>query len=200
LQPLSDQHHWQRDVERRPDLEPEESRWCDPDDRHPLRAHLNGLPEYRRIPAEAARPEAIADDGHCAVWTATARLGIVGGRQQSSVDGANSEQVEVRARGVLTTHPLRHPIDRHLERPWGERRDTREEAVVIAEPLEAGIGRAAAAAGLAAGVVDEEQSLRVVDRQRLDQHGVDQTEDRRIGADPEPERQQRHQRERRRPP
>ena len=66
--------------------------------------------------------------------------------------------------------------------------------------LEAGIGRAAAAAGLAAGVIDEEQSLRVVDRQRLDQHGVDQAEDRRVGANPEPERQQGHQRERRRPP
>ena len=72
--------------------------------------------------------------------------------------------------------------------------------MLIAEPLEAGIGRAAAAAGLPAGVVDEEQSLRVVDRQRLDQHGVDQTEDRRVGADPEPERQQGHQRERRRSP
>ncbi len=42
--------------------------------------------------------------------------------------------------------------------------------------------------------------MRVIDRQRFDQHGVDQTEDRRVGADPESERQQRHQRERRRPP
>ena len=181
-------------------LEPEESRRCDPDDRHPLRADLNALPEYCRIPSEAARPEAVADDGHRAVWTATARLGIVGGRQQSSVGRANTEQIEVGAGGVLTAHPLRHPVDRHLERPFGERRDTREEPVVIAEPLEAGIGRAVAAAGLPAGVVDEEQSLRVVDRQRLDQHGVDQAEDRRVGADPEPERQQGHQRERRRPP
>ena len=200
LQTLFDQHHRQRDVERRPDLEPEESRRCDPDDRHPLRADLNGLPEHCRIPAEAARPEAVADDGDRAVWTAPARLGIVGGRQQSSVGGANTEQVEVGAGGVLTAHPLRHAVDRHLEQPFVERRDTREEPVVIAEPLEAGIGRAVAAAGLPAGVVDEEQSLRVVDRQRLDQHGVDQAEDRGVGADPEPERQQGHQRERRRPP
>ena len=131
--------------------------------------------------------------------TAAARLGIVGGRQQSSVGRANAEQVEVGAGGVLTAHPLRHAVDRHLEQPLVERRDTREEPVVIAEPLEAGIGRAVAAAGLPAGVVDEEQSLRIVDRQRLDQHGVDQAEDRGVGADPEPERQQGHQRERRRP-
>ncbi len=71
---------------------------------------------------------------------------------------------------------------------------------MIAKALEARIRRTAAAAGLSAGVVDEEQSLRVVDRQRLDQHGVDQAEDRRVGADPEPERQQRHERERWRPP
>ena len=70
---------------------------------------------------------------------------------------------------------------------------------MIAEPLEARIRRAAAAAGLPAGVVDEEQSLRIFDRQRLDQHGVDQAEDRRVGADPESERQQGHERERRRP-
>ena len=114
--------------------------------------------------------------------------------------GANTKQVEVGAGGVLAAHALRHPVDRHLEHPLVECRDPGEEPVVIPEQLEAGIGRAAAAAGLAAGVVDEEQSLRVVDRQRLDQHGVDQAEDRRVGADPEPERQQGHQRERRRPP
>ena len=133
-------------------------------------------------------------------WTAAARHGIVRGREHSPVDGANAKQVEVGAGGVLAAHPLRHPVDRHLEQPLVERRDTREEPVVIAEPLEARIGRAAAAARLPAGVVDEEQLLRIVDRQRLDQHGVDQAEDRRVGADPEPERQQRHQRERRRPP
>ena len=116
------------------------------------------------------------------------------------MDRANAEQVEVGAGGVLAAHPLRHAVDRHLEPPFAERRDTREEPVVIAEPLEAGIRRAAAAAGLPAGVVDEEQALWIFDRQRLDQHGVDEAEDRRVGADPEPERQQGDQRERRRPP
>ena len=200
MQTLFDEHHGKRDVERRADLEPEESGRRDADDGHPLRADLNALPEHRRIPSEAARPEAVADDGDGAVRTAAARLGIVRGREQSSVGRANAEHVEVGAGGVLAAHPLRHAVDRHLEQPLVERRDTREEAVVIAEPLEARIGRAAAAAGLPAGVVDEEQSLRVVDRQRLDQHGVDQAEDRRVGADPESERQQGHQRERRRPP
>ena len=71
---------------------------------------------------------------------------------------------------------------------------------MIAEALEARIRRAAAAARLPAGVVDEEQPLGILDRQCLDQHGVDQAEDRGVGADPEPERQQRHQRERGRPP
>ena len=80
LQALFDEHHGKRDVERRADLEPEESRWCDADDGHPLRADLNALPEHRRIPCEAARPEAVADDGDRAVWTAAARLGIVRGR------------------------------------------------------------------------------------------------------------------------
>ena len=200
LQTLFDEHHGQRDVERHADPEPEESGRCDPDDRHPLRADLNVLPEHCRISCEAARPEVVADDGHRAVRTATARHGIVRGRQQPSVGGANTKQVEVGAGGVLAAHALRHPVDRHLEHPLAECRDPREEPVVIPKQLETGIRRTAAAAGLPAGVVDEEQSLRVVDRQRLDQHGVDQTEDRRVGADPEPERQQGHERERRRPP
>jgi hypothetical protein len=70
---------------------------------------------------------------------------------------------------------------------------------VIAQLLEAGVGRAAAAARFPAGVVDEKQALRIVDRQGLDQHGVDEREDRRVGADPEAQRQQGDERERRRP-
>ena len=50
-----------------------------------------------------------------------------------------------------------------------------------------------------AGVVDEEQVLRIFDRQRLHQHRVDEREDCRVGADTEPERQHRDQCERRRP-
>ena len=199
LQTVFGEHHGKRHVDRRPDLKTEEPGRRDPDDRHRLRADLDALAENGRIPSEAACPVTVADDGHRAVPAANPRLGIVGGRQQSSVGCANSEQVEVGAGRVLPAHPLRYAIDRHLERPWSERRDPREEPVVIAEQFEAGIGRAAAAAGLPAGVVDEEQSLRVVDRQRLDQHGVDQAEDGRVGADAEPDRHQGHERERRRP-
>ena len=70
---------------------------------------------------------------------------------------------------------------------------------MIPEPFEARIRRTAAAAGLSAGVIDEEQLLRIFDRQCLDQHGVDEREDRRVGADPESERQQGDECERRRP-
>ena len=42
-----------------------------------------------------------------------------------------------------------------------------------------------------------EEALYIFDRQRLDQHGVDQAENRRVGADPEPQRQQHHDSERR---
>ena len=180
-------------------MKPEESRWRDADDGHPLRADLDALPEHRRIPSEASRPEAVADHGDGAARAAAARLGIIRGREQSAVGRANAEHVEVGAGGVLAAHPLRHAVDRHLEHPRVERRDTREEAVVIAEHLEARIRRAAAAARLPAGVVDEEQVLRIVDRQRLEQHRVDEREDRRVGADPESERQQGDERECRRP-
>src|SRR3954468_20578810 len=70
--------------------------------------------------------------------------------------------------------------------------------ILIAKALEAWVRRAVAAAGFPAGVIDEEQVLWIVHRKRLHQHGVDQTEDRRIGADAEGERQKGNSRERRR--
>ena len=198
LQALFNQHHGNRDVERRADLKPEESGRCDADDRHPLGADLNVLSEHRRIPGEPARPESVADDRDRAVRTTASRLGIVGGCEQAPVDRAHAEQVEVGPGGILPAHPLRHPVDRHLELALGKGGDTGKEAVVIAKALEARIWRAAAAAGLPAGVIDEEQLLWILDRECLHQHGVDQAEDGGIGANPECERQEGHDRERRR--
>ena len=185
LQALLDQHHGNRDVERRAGLKPEESGRCDADDRHPLGADLNVLPEHRRIPGEPARPERVADDRDRAVRTTASRLGIVSGCEQAPVDRAHAEQIEVGPGGILAAHPLRHAVDRHLELALGKGGDTGQEAVVIAQALEARIWRAAAAAGLPAGVIDEEQSLWILDRECLHQHGVDQAEDGGIGANPE---------------
>ena len=117
LQTLFGEHHGKRHVDRRPDLEAEKHGRRDPDDRHPARADLDALAEHRRIPSEAACPIGIADDRHRAVRTAEARLGIVRGRQHSSASCMNTEQVEVGAGRVLTAHLLRHPVDRHLDRP-----------------------------------------------------------------------------------
>ena len=198
LQALFNQHHGHRDVHRHPDLKPEESGRGDPNDRDPLRADLNVLPEHRRISGEPARPKGIADDRDRPVGPAAARLCIIGGFEHTPVNRAYAQQVEVRAGRILPAHPFRQPVDRHLELAPAERGNSGKEPVVIAKPLEAGIWRAAAAAGFPAGVVDEEQLLRVLDRQRLHQHRVDQAEDRAIGANPECERQQRHDRECRR--
>ena len=86
LQTLFDEHHGKRDVDRLADLEAEEPGRCHADDGDPLGADLDALPEHGGIPAKPARPEAVADHGHRAMWAAAPRLGIVRGRQHSSVD------------------------------------------------------------------------------------------------------------------
>ena len=48
LQTLLDEHDGNGDVERRTGMKPEESRWRDADDGHPLRADLDALAEYAR--------------------------------------------------------------------------------------------------------------------------------------------------------
>ena len=60
-----------------PTWSPKNPGWRYADDGDPLSADLDALPEYRRIPCEAARPEAFADHGDGAVWAAAAGLGIV---------------------------------------------------------------------------------------------------------------------------
>ena len=70
---------------------------------------------------------------------------------------------------------------------------------MVAQDFEAGIRRPAAAARLAARVVDEKEPLRILDRERLHQHRVDQAEDGGIGANPESQGQNRHRGQCRRP-
>ena len=66
---------------------------------------------------------------------------------------------------------------------------------MVAQNFVGGIRRAVAAAGLAAGVVDEEQSIGASDRHPFEQDGVDEAEDRGICANAQRQRQHRDNRE-----
>jgi hypothetical protein len=66
---------------------------------------------------------------------------------------------------------------------------------VVAQNFVGGIRRAVAAAGLTAGIVDEEQSIGASHRHPFEQDGVDEAEDRGICANAQRQRQHRDNRE-----
>ena len=191
------QHDRHGDVDGGADLQSEKVRRRDADDRHPVGAHLDGFAQDGGIQAESSRPEGMTDDGDRAVGPAAPEYRVVARREHATVHRLDAEHVEITAGRVLAEHLLGRAVDRHLDRPLMECRNTGEEAIVIAKRFVTWIRRPAAAAGLPARVVDEEEVLRVRDRQELHEYRVDQAEDRGVRADAEAERQQRDERERR---
>ncbi len=153
----------------------------------PLRADLNRLPQHRRTGSEATCPQGMADDRDIAV--AAAGVPIVGRRQHPPVGRVNAENVEVTAGGELPPQLLLHAVDRHFEPAGIEAGDAGQVTVVIVENFVARVRRAAAAPGLAAGVVDEEELLRVRDSQGSQKYRVDQAEDGGVRADAESQRE-----------
>ncbi len=160
-------------VDGKPDLQPDELRRRDTDDGDPLRADLNRLPQHRRTHAETARPQRMTDDRDVAVTAAAADVPIVGRRQHPPVRRVDAEDVEVTAGGELSPDLLLYAVDRHFEPASIEGGHAGQVPGVIAEDFVARIRRAAAAPGLAPGVVDEEESLRARDPQRLQEHRID---------------------------
>src|SRR5688572_30119785 len=164
-------------------------------------ADLQASPEDGRVEAESTLPQTVADHRCGAVGPAAPEYRVVGWGQYPSVNGAYAEEIEVVARRQLAAHLLRCAlVNRDLDGARGKRRDAGERPVVIAQELETRIRRCVASKRAASGVVDEKETLRLDDRQGLDQHGIDQTEDGGVRPDPQSERQQRHRGKRRRSP
>ena len=72
--------------------------------------------------------------------------------------------------------------------------------IVVPHDLEAGIRRPVASAGFPARIIHEEQPAGILHGQRLQHHRVHQRKDRRVRAEAEPQRQNRHRRKSWTPP
>ena len=101
------------------------------------------------------------------------------------------------ARHDLSEHLLDAAVHLDPELVAREGGHSRERRRLVAEPLKAGIrGRPASAGGTAD--LQEREGVRPFDGQRSQQHGIDEREQRRGGADPDRERGDRGHREARR--
>src|SRR5262245_8001445 len=86
---------------------------------------------------------------------------------------------------------FRLPIHTHGQSQRMVGKHAGEHPVVIPELLVSDVGEAVAASK-AADVTEQDESLRIIDRQRFQQHGVNQAEDRRVGSDAQRQRERGH--------
>ena len=146
----------------------------------------------RRVAAECPRPETVAD--HDSRRTAGARL--------LCREPAPREWTHAEHRQQPIGHPKRLQPDRltllggvvHLD--GVKRRDLFHALAALLEVKEVGQRRRLArGAGVSIGLPDDRERVDVLHRRRPQQHGIDNAEDRRVGADPKRHRQQCHDRE-----
>ncbi len=151
-----------------------------------------GTAHGRRVASECSRPESFAD--HDDRRTAGARL--------LCREPAPRERTHAQHRQQPIGHLKRLQPDRltllggvvHLDAV--ERRDLFHPLAALLEVEEVGQRRRLArGAGIAIGLPHDGERVDILHRRRPQQHGIDDAEDRRIGADPKRHRQQRHYRE-----
>ena len=150
------------------------------------------LPERRRIPGVVARPGAVREDDG-----ARRARAIVFGQQGASERGADAEQLEVVAGDDLAQRHARlvAAFDRRDGRAVG--RHPREDRVLLLEIEEVGVGAGRVGVAVAASRVDVNHPVGPLDRQRPQQRGIHDRKESGREANPDGERGDRHEGERR---
>ena len=154
------------------------------DDRVQVVVDADALAEHIRIAAESPLPQGVADDGDFG------NPGLsVGWAEHATERGADAEQLEIIRVDERGLHPLRFI---GLSQVRADRPDAghlvEETGGAEVEQLRDGN---ADVAGVLACEVDRHphELLRLAERQRREDHGVDDGEERRVRADPERQRQ-----------
>ena len=185
--------HGDDDVERRRHVEEAEIARHDADDFRLPSVDLKLATERRRIAAEAALREAVREDHRVRAFGRGSMLGF---GEPASAHRRHAERLE---------QPMRRAQRAHALRSVGARdrlSAVRPHADLGQRPVLGPIGeihrrRGRQIAGDDGGVVpDPHELVRARIRQRLDQHRIDDAEDRRRRADSEREREHRGERER----
>ena len=180
-------------------------------DRKGHAVHRDRLAHGGGVAPESPLPKAVADYGN----GAGSGL-IVLHREGAAENRLDAERREKRSRDEVCISHFRHALetDAHLVAVGGHRQDAREDGVSGANPFISRVGERLAgptssrstahiprktahdALGPPFRCPGEQNKLpRILNRQHLQQHGVNQTEDRGVGANAEGERQNSHQRE-----
>ena len=147
-----------------------------------------GFSDRRRAGAVGALPEAVAEHGD-----GRAAADVVRGLQQAAGGGREAEAAEEAAAHPGAGNPPRLAARREVEHRLaaaGTGEGAGEEVFAVAQLLPDRVGEDVVVVHR-----DLHQLFRMSDRERAQHHGVDQAEDRRVGADAEGEREDGDQRE-----
>ncbi len=162
-----------------------ERRGHDADDAVLAIAHDQRAPDDRRIGAETAPPQLVAEEQHPPVI----RTVVLGGEAASErrTDAHHVEVVPAHADG---RHPLRLAARDQRRHPRAHHRELLEAAAPLA-PVEHGREADVAREPLGVAIADGHEPLGIRIRQRAQEDGVDHGEDGGVGADAERQRDQR---------
>ena len=178
------EHHGRPEVrglsgERSRLQEEAETRRHDADDRDGTAVDLDGPPDDGRIAAEAALPEAVAEDHDLIV-----PVGTFVGREGAAEHRRDAEGREEARHDELRDELLRPAVAGEVDPVVVETGHRRERRFPLLPPAVVERGDDVLAAGtLRALFPDRHETGRLLEGQTLDEHGVDDREDRRVRAD-----------------
>jgi hypothetical protein len=160
-------------------------------DRERLIVHRDDPADCRRIGIESPPPQTVAQDHHPpAVRRVFVRSEV------AAQDGAYAERPKEIRRHTHAANPLRLAVGDERGRPRSDERDLFEAVAAIA-PVEIGRVSDVACGSIRTAIADQGEPLRRRVRERPQQHGIHDAEDRGVGADAKRERDERDPRERR---
>ena len=158
------------------------------DDGDGLSIHPDRLSDDRGIAAEPALPEAVAEDHHPVV-----PVGPLVGRERAAQHRSDAQGREEARHHELGDELLRRPLARQVDAVVVEARHRRERRVAFLPPQVVERGDDVRAAGtLGALLPDGDEAPGLVEGEALEEHGVDDREDRGVRADAQRERRDRH--------
>ena len=162
------------------DIWPEESPLRDADNREGNTADRQAAADYVSRASESALPEAIADDRHRAIRSASARIVAGVSVRPSTVETPSTSNIRPLAQMPLTRSVV-PPFERSKESAAQAKAPSASSSFVRANLLPDRVGPFVAA--------DQRELLRVAHGERLEDQAVEDREERRIGADAERERE-----------
>ena len=165
------------DIRRQPEVAKIEVRLQDPNDHIGIAAQRDGLTDDRGIGGKAPLPEAVAENNHF-----VAARQILRAREGAPAIGLCAEEAEVTGAHLCRLQLLRDSASGQVHHAGPECGDVLENAGLFAPMLELG-GRGGGSGALRGSVHQQDQPFRVGERGGLQQHRVDDREDRRIRSD-----------------